>query len=248
VIRLIDLKKSFGGKEVLKGISMGFEKGRASVVLGRSGCGKSVMIKLILRLLPIDSGRIIINDIDTTEFSEDDMMGIRRKMGMLFQAGALFDSMNVFENVAYMLREHTRMKDEEIEERVKEKLSFVEMEGTEDLMPSELSGGMQKRIALARAMANNPEFIFFDEPTTGLDPITAHTINDLIKRVRDHTSATIIVVTHDLESAAHFAQKVVLIHDGTIHFQGSYDDFIRNDDRFVVLFRSGGKAGVKDEA
>jgi phospholipid/cholesterol/gamma-HCH transport system ATP-binding protein len=162
-------------------------------------------------------------------------------MGMLFQGSALFDSMNVYENVAYTLREHTKMSEPEIAARVREKLSFVEMADTELLMPSELSGGMQKRIALARALANNPDYIFFDEPTTGLDPITSQTINELIKRVQVHTDATVIVVTHDLESAAYVAQKVVLLYDGNVHFEGTYDAFRNSENEFVKLFRSGGK-------
>ena len=168
-------------------------------------------------------------------------------MGMLFQGAALFDSMNVYENIAYTLREHTAMPEPEIAARVKEKLSFVEMENTELLLPSELSGGMQKRIALARALANNPDYIFFDEPTTGLDPITAQTINELIKRVSDYTDSTVIVVTHDLESAAFVAQKVILLSDGKVHFEGTYQDFQESDDNFVRLFRSGGKVKIDYE-
>ena len=176
MIRLADLCKEFDSKKVLDNLTVEFETGKTTVVLGRSGCGKSVMLKLILRLLPFDSGSIYIDEIDTSDFSEHRMMKIRKGMGMLFQGSALFDSMNVYENVAYTLREHTQMAEAEIASRVKEKLSFVDMVGTELLMPSELSGGMQKRIALARALANNPNYIFFDEPTTGLDPITAQTI------------------------------------------------------------------------
>ena len=243
MIEIKELTKSFNRNDVLRGLNVVFEQGQTTVVLGRSGCGKSVLLKLILRLLPIDSGRIIINGIDTTDFSEGQMMPVRRKMGMLFQGSALFDSMNVYENVAYTLREHTQMSEPEIRERVKERLGFVEMEGTEQLMPSELSGGMQKRIALARALANNPDYIFFDEPTTGLDPITAHTINELIVRVREHYKSTLVVVTHDLESAAIVAQKIVLMRDGNIVFEGTYDSFLKSDNEFVKLFRSGGKVG-----
>jgi len=241
MIRIENLWKNFGAKEVLRDVSTEFLSGETTVVLGRSGCGKSVLLKIILRLLPFDKGRIIIDDVDTTDFSEQDMMAVRKRMGMLFQGSALFDSMNVFENVAYTLHEHTDLTDREITNRVGEKLEFVEMQGTESLLPSELSGGMQKRIALARAMANNPDYIFFDEPTTGLDPITAQTINELIKRVQEQTDSTVIVVTHDLESAAFVAQKTVLIKDGQVHFEGTYDEFRRSDNDFVNLFRSGGK-------
>ncbi|NLI16224.1 MAG: ATP-binding cassette domain-containing protein [candidate division Zixibacteria bacterium] len=241
MIKIENLCKRFGDKVVLDNLSLEFERGKTTVVLGRSGTGKSVLLKLILRLMDIDSGRIYVDNIDTTDFSELQMMAVRKKMGMLFQGSALFDSMSVFENVAYMLREHTSLSESEIKERVEEKLRFVEMLGTQDLMPSELSGGMQKRIALARAMANNPDYIFFDEPTTGLDPITAQTINELIKRVQVQTHTTVIVVTHDLDSANFVGQKFVLLKDGGISFEGTPSEFNNSNIEFVKLFRTGGK-------
>ena len=241
MIRIEGLWKSFGDKHILKGVSFEIAAGQTSVVLGRSGTGKSVLLKLILRLMPLDSGQIFVDNIDTTEFSESEMMAVRRKIGMLFQGSALFDSMNVYENVAYTLREHTDLSEPEIRKRVQEKLEFVEMENTEMLMPSELSGGMQKRIALARAMANDPDYIFFDEPTTGLDPITAQTINELIKRVQVQTGTTIIVVTHDLESATFVGQKFVLLKEGEVYFNGSPQEFLESKNEFVRMFRSGGK-------
>jgi len=242
MIKTVNLNKSFGDKKVLKDLSIDFPQGETTVVLGRSGTGKSVLLKLILRLLSIDSGEIYIDDVDTTGFSERQMMDVRKKMGMLFQGSALFDSMSVYENVAFALREHTDLPELQIKEMVREKLEFVEMSGTEYLMPSELSGGMQKRIALARSMASNPEYIFFDEPTTGLDPITARTINELIIRVQKHTGCTVIVVTHDLESAAMVAQKIVLIKEGEKYFEGTPEEFQRSDIEFVKTFRTGGKA------
>jgi len=241
MIKIENLCKRFGDKVVLDNLSLEFERGKTTVVLGRSGTGKSVLLKLILRLMDIDSGRIYVDNIDTTDFSELQMMAVRKKMGRLFQGAALFDSMSVFENVAYMLREHTSLSESEIKERVEEKLRFVEMLGTQDLMPSELSGGMQKRIALARAMANNPDYIFFDEPTTGLDPITAQTINELIKRVQVQTHTTVIVVTHDLDSANFVGQKFVLLKDGGISFEGTPSEFNNSNIEFVKLFRTGGK-------
>lgn len=241
MIKLENVSQRFGEKVVLDNLTADFLTGETTVVLGRSGTGKSVTLKIILRLMPIESGRVFIDDVDTTDYDEYEMMPIRKRMGMLFQGSALFDSMNVYENVAYTLREHTRMSEDEIRERVREKLSFVEMDNTEELLPSELSGGMQKRIALARALANNPDYIFFDEPTTGLDPITAQTINELIKRVSDFTETTVIVVTHDLESAAFVAQKVILLNEGAVKFEGSYAEFQQSDDVFVRMFRSGGK-------
>jgi phospholipid/cholesterol/gamma-HCH transport system ATP-binding protein len=236
MIRTVNLNKNFGDKEVLKNLSIDFQQGETTVVLGRSGTGKSVLLKLILRLLPIDSGEIYIDNVDRQ------MMDVRKKMGMLFQGSALFDSMSVYENVAFTLREHTDLPEFKIKDMVMEKLEFVEMSGTESLMPSELSGGMQKRIALARSMASNPEYIFFDEPTTGLDPITARTINELIIRVQKHTGSTVIVVTHDLESAAMVAQKLVLIKEGEKYFEGAPEEFQQSDIDFVKTFRTGGKA------
>jgi len=242
MIRTENLSKNFGDKVVLEDLTIEFEKAKTTVVLGRSGTGKSVLLKLILRLLPIDSGRIFIDDIDTTDFTEREMMPVRKRIGMLFQGSALFDSMTVYENIAYSLREHTKMSESEIRATVEEKLRFVEMSGTEKLMPSELSGGMQKRIALARSLASNPEYIFFDEPTTGLDPITAQTINELIKRVQEHTGKTVVVVTHDLASASFVGQKFVLINEGRKLFEGTADEFHRSNEDFVKLFRTGGKA------
>ncbi len=241
MIKIAGLCKNFGDKVVLKNLSLEFESGKTTVVLGRSGTGKSVLLRVLLRLMPFDSGSIFIDNIDTTDFSEQEMMDVRKKMGMLFQGSALFDSMTVYENVAFTLREHTRMMEFEIKQRVEEKLSFVEMEGTESLMPSELSGGMQKRIALARAMANNPDYIFFDEPTTGLDPITAQTINELIKKVQVQMGTTVIVVTHDLESAAFVAQKTILLKDGEALFEGTPQEFSQSEIEFVKSFRTGGK-------
>lgn len=242
MIKIEKLSKSFGDKPVLNEVSLEFEQGQTTVVLGRSGSGKSVLLKLILRLMPLESGRIYVDDIDTTEFNEQEMMAVRRKMGMLFQGSALFDSMNVYENVAYSLREHNNLSEAEISRMVAKNLSFVELSGTEELMPSELSGGMQKRIALARAMAANPDYIFFDEPTTGLDPITAQTINELIKRAQEHTGATVVVVTHDLESAAFVGQKLILIRDGEIYFEGTAEEFQTSELEYVRTFRTGGKA------
>ena len=241
MIKIENLCKNFGDKVILRGVTFDVEAGQTTVVLGRSGTGKSVLLKLILRLIPLDSGHIFVDDIDTSEFNESEMMAVRRKIGMLFQGSALFDSMNVYENVAYTLREHTDLSETEIGGRVKEKLAFVEMKDTEQLMPSELSGGMQKRIALARAMADNPDYIFFDEPTTGLDPITAQTINELIKRVQVQTGTTIIVVTHDLESATFVGQKLVLLKDGDVYFNGTPAEFSQSSNEFVKMFRTGGK-------
>lgn len=246
MIRISNIAKKFGDKEVLREVSLDFEQGQTTAVLGQSGCGKSVLLKIILRLMPFDSGKIIVDDIDTSGFSEQQMMAIRKRMGMLFQGSALFDSLSVFENLAFPLREHTGMTDGQIDRRVSEVLDFVDLENCENLMPSELSGGMQKRVALARALITNPDYIFFDEPTTGLDPITSRTINKLIKRVHDTIGSTLIVVTHDIKSAAEVAQKITLLHQGRIHFEGDYRDFCASQDDFIKAFRSARKENMED--
>ncbi|MGB9562007.1 MAG: ABC transporter ATP-binding protein, partial [bacterium] len=198
-------------------------------ILGRSGCGKSVLLKLILRLIVPDEGRIIIDGVDTTGFTDFEMNKIRKRIGILFQGSALFDSFTVEENVAYPLIEHSKIMADEIRRRVAEVLSFVELDGTEKLMPSELSGGMKKRVALARAIITNPDYIFFDEPTTGLDPITARKIDELIVRTSKEFGTTIVVVTHDLVSAFAVGSRFAFIHDGKITFSGSRDELLKSD-------------------
>lgn len=227
MIELVSLKKSFDSKEVLKGLTYTIESGKITVVLGRSGCGKSVLLKLILRLLLPDGGRIFIDGVDTTDFSELEMNPIRRSIGILFQSSALFDSMTVEENVAYPLIEHEKLAVSQIRARVKEVLSFVELDGTQKMMPGELSGGMKKRVALARAIITNPRYIFFDEPTTGLDPITARKIDELIRRTTKEFGTTTVVVTHDLVSAFAVGERFAFMHDGKIIFDGSSDELVR---------------------
>lgn len=229
MIELVGVKKSFDGQEVLRGVDLVFERGKTTVVLGRSGCGKSVLLKVILRLLPLDGGRVIFDGVDTSDYSEREMMPIRRRVGMLFQGAALFDSMTVWENVAYPLLEHTNLPLEEIDRKVMELLEFVELPDAAEKLPGELSGGMKKRVALARALVSNPDFIFYDEPTTGLDPITASKINALIRRTQKLYGATSVVVTHDIVSALTVGDRFAFIHEGKIAFCGDRRELLETD-------------------
>lgn len=241
MIRLKDIHKSFGEAEVLKGVDLEIAEGQTMVILGKSGSGKSVLLKLILRLMPADAGTIIIDDEDTTAFSEERMVPVRKKMGMLFQSAALFDSINVKENVAYMLREHTGMTEREIDDRVEEVLSFVQLSGVQSKMPSDLSGGMKKRVALARALAFKPNYLLYDEPTTGLDPLTSKAINELIRNTQESHDVTSIVVTHDLISAFYVGDRITLIRDGVAAFAGTPDEFKASTDPFIVEYLACGR-------
>src|SRR5438094_6382863 len=196
-----DVHKAFGTKEVLQGITFGIRRGETMVVLGGSGSGKSVLIRHIIGLHRPDRGRVVVDGENIVDYDEEALTPVRKKVAMLFQGGALFDSMSVLENVAYGLREHTNLPDERIREIVRAKLALVGLEGVEGLMPSELSGGMKKRVALARSIAMDPQCILYDEPTTGLDPVTANTINDLMRNLQRRLEVTSVVVTHDIESA-----------------------------------------------
>jgi len=238
MIELLDISKSFGAKQVLRGLTLSVLSGETLVVLGRSGCGKSVLLKLILGLMRQDSGKIIIDGRDTSQISEEGMAQVRRKFGMLFQGGALFDSLTVGENVAYPLREHTNLTDAQVGRKVAEKLALVEMEGTEGLMPSDLSGGMKKRVALARALALEPEYILYDEPTTGLDPITAERINRLIRRMQSRFGVTSVVVTHEIRSAYMVADRLAMIYEGRILTSGTVEELKRTEIPFVREFIS----------
>jgi phospholipid/cholesterol/gamma-HCH transport system ATP-binding protein len=211
------------------------------VVLGQSGCGKSVLLKLILRLLPHDRGRILIDNEDTSAFSEAQMMRVRKKFGMLFQSSALFDSLTVEDNVAYMLHEHTALTAAEVADRVEEVLSFVNLSGVQKIMPADLSGGMKKRVALARALAYKPEYLLYDEPTTGLDPLTARTINELIRSTQEQLDVTSIVVTHDLISAFYVGDRIALIRDGVASFFGAPDEFKSSNDPFIREYLASGR-------
>lgn len=241
MILLKNIHKTFEDNQVLSGVDLEIGEGQTMVILGKSGCGKSVLLKLILRLIDTDKGRIIIDDEDTTDFGEEEMVSVRKKMGMLFQSAALFDSFTVEDNVAYMLHEHTSMTAGEIADRVEEVLSFVQLSGVQKKMPSDLSGGMKKRVALARALAYKPHYLLYDEPTTGLDPMTAKAINELIRNTQEHLDVTSIVVTHDLISAFYVGDRFALIRDGVTAFNGTPDEFKASADPFIVEYLACGR-------
>ncbi|MDZ7374524.1 MAG: ABC transporter ATP-binding protein [candidate division KSB1 bacterium] len=239
MIRLEGIWKRFGSHEVLRGLDLEVRGGETLVLLGRSGCGKSVTLRIILGLLRPDAGRVWIDGTDVTDFDERRWVEVRKRMGMVFQASALFDSLTVRDNVAYFLEEHTDLTEEEIDRIVAERLEFVGLAGAEHLMPAQLSGGMRKRVALARAMAANPEILLYDEPTTGLDPITARTINQLIRKTQEEFRVTSIVVTHELESAFAVADRVAVMDGGRILFVGTVEEVKACSDPFVQDFLMG---------
>lgn len=238
-IKYRNLHKSFGKNQVLSGLNLDIVHGETIVILGGSGSGKSVLLKHTIGLLKPDSGEIYVDGEEITNLNEAQLIPVRRKVGVLFQAGALFDSMNVHENVAFGLKEHTNMDDEEIAVKVKEKLSLVEMDNVEHLMPSDLSGGMKKRVALARAIALDPQAILYDEPTTGLDPIIARTINKMIRNLQKQLEVTSIVVTHDITSAFTVADRIAFLYDGKIKFLGTVEKAKNTDEPLLRNFIRG---------
>ncbi len=239
-ILMRDVKKSFGTKDVLKGVDLEVAEGESLVVIGGSGSGKSVTLKCILDLLKPDSGLIEVDGKDTSKMSSEEHDVMMGKFGMLFQGGALFDSMPVWENVAFGLIYGRRMDRDEAREIALQKISAVGMgPAVADLYPAELSGGMQKRIGLARAIASNPEIIFFDEPTTGLDPIMADVINDLIKKCVNDLGATALSITHDMASVRKIADKVAMIYDGKIIWSGPVSKLDKSGNEYVDQFING---------
>lgn len=236
MIEVKNLWKSYKDKLVLKGINLSVNSGETVVILGRSGCGKSVLLRHIVGLEKADSGEVWINDVCISKLSENDLYQAIQEMGMLFQASALFDSLNVEENVAFYLKQHKKLSSQEINKQVKEALSIVGLEGQEKKMPSDLSGGMRKRAALARLIVYRPKILLYDEPTTGLDPITAMHINELIIKTQKELSATSIVVTHDICSALHVADRIAFNHDGKISYITNKKEFIKIDDPVVQMF------------
>ena len=240
VIELKNVYKSFGSKYVLRDFDLSIYKGQSVVVVGQSGMGKSVSIRLVLGLLEADSGSIKINGNEISNFSDKEFYENNKKMGMLFQNGALFDSMTVWENVAFGLINVEKMNPEVARKIAIEKLADVGLTAkVADMMPSELSGGMKKRVGLARAIATNPEIIFFDEPTTGLDPIMSDVINDLIVRCVKQLGATALTITHDIASAKKIADRIVMLYDGKIIWDGTPDDLSHPNNDYVEHFVKG---------
>ncbi|MEO6326347.1 MAG: ATP-binding cassette domain-containing protein [Thermoanaerobaculia bacterium] len=230
IIEFRGIRKAFGKLVVLDDVDLVIRHGEVVVILGGSGTGKSVSLRQMNGLDQPDEGRVLIEGMDITDYSEDELLPIRKKVGMLFQGGALFDSMTVFENVAFALREHTDMTDEQIEARVVEVLGFVNL-GAEvlPLLPSSLSGGMKKRVSLARTVALKPDILLYDEPTTGLDPVTSMTINRLIKDLNKRLGTTSVVVTHDITSALFIADRIAFLKSGRFVFIGTPDEANRSD-------------------
>lgn len=238
MIKITDVYKSFGNKNVLNGVDLSVARGESMVVIGGSGSGKSVLLKNIIGLLKPDSGRVFINGSDITSLDEKGVYGIRKKFGMLFQSAALFDSMPVWENVGFVLLRR-KMRDHDVKRIAIEKLAMVGLSGVEDLMPSELSGGMRKRVGLARAIAHEPEILLYDEPTTGLDPIMADAINDLIVEMNKKLAVTSVTITHDMHSAFKIADKIAMLYEGKIIFTGTIADIAESDDRRLREFVTG---------
>ena len=236
MISIKNVTKNFGGKNVLNGLSLEISRGETLVIMGQSGCGKSVLLKIITGLISADSGEIWFDGTEISNLKAKKMNILRRKIGMLFQSAALFDSMTVAENIAFMLDQHTDLSKQEMRKVVDEKLSLVDLEGVQDLRPAELSGGMRKRVGLARALAFEPEVIFYDEPTTGLDPVTCTEINQLIRDLHERLRVTSVVVTHDMHSAFSVATRMAMIHEGEKIADGKPDEIINIDNPILQQF------------
>lgn len=248
MIEIENLTKRFGTNLVLNQLNLKVPTGQTCVIIGRSGCGKSVLLKHIVGLLKPDKGRVLVNGKEVASLKELELTALRSKISMVFQGGALFDSMNVAENVGFGLFEHTHIDHKEILERVEESLSLVGLGGIGNLMPSELSGGMKKRVALARAICIKPEILLYDEPTTGVDPITADSINRLIRSLHDKLKVTSFVVTHDMRSAYHIADQIAMLYKGKIILEGTPEEVQHAQDPIVHQFINGLSKGPITES
>lgn len=243
LIKIKNLHKSFNSQVVLQGINLEINEGESLVIIGQSGCGKSVLLKTIIRLLRLDSGDVFYDNKNLNELNFSELTKTRREFGMLFQSAALFDSLSVRENVGLGLRESRLFKADEIEKIVEEKLNMVGLSDAADKSPSQLSGGMRKRVGLARAIASNPRVLLYDEPTTGLDPITADLINELIVNLNKKLNVTSLTVTHDMISAYKIASRIIMLYNGQIEFDGSPDEIIKCENEVVQQFISGKSRG-----
>ena len=243
VVEIIDVHKSFGNNHVLSGINLSVQKGESVVVIGGSGSGKSVLLKHIIGLLKPDEGTVKVDSVDLSKLDEEELNEIRKKFGMLFQSSALFDSMKVWENVGFGLKRYKKYTEDKIKEITVQKLKMVGLVGVEDVMPSELSGGMRKRVGLARAIAMEPEILLYDEPTTGLDPIMADAINDLIIDMREKLNITSIAITHDMKSAYKIADKIAMLYNGVIIETGLPDEIKNSSNPVVKQFIEGSAVG-----
>jgi phospholipid/cholesterol/gamma-HCH transport system ATP-binding protein len=241
-IRVENLRKSFQGKVVLDGIDLSVAEGESVVIVGPSGTGKSVLLKHLIGLIRPDSGKVYVDGRDFWALGETERIGVRKKFGMSFQEGALFDSMTVFDNVAFPLRRSGRSP-AEVRQRVRECLDMVHLPGVENKRPSQLSGGMRRRVGFARAIAHQPEILLFDEPNTGLDPIMTDVIDEVILELKERLDVTIVTITHHMESARKIGDRVALIHGGRLLYQASPEEFLRSDDPAVRQFVEGRAEG-----
>lgn len=239
LLEVHNLHKSYGAKRVLRGIDFDLAKGDSLVILGRSGSGKSVTLRQLNGLEHPEQGSVVFDGLTISEMSERELRPVRKRIAMLFQSGALFDSMSVFENIAFPLREHTSLSEEEIAQAVADKLSRVRLSGIEKSMPSDLSGGMRKRVALARSLAMEPELILYDEPTTGLDPVTSAVIADLIVKTREELGVTSVVVTHDLPLARAVGERIAFVDEGRFRFLGTWKEAEASGDQVLSDFLAG---------
>ncbi|RGS73673.1 ABC transporter ATP-binding protein [Mitsuokella sp. AF21-1AC] len=236
MIELVDVCKRFDDKDALKHINLTIEHGETLAIIGGSGSGKSTLLRLLIGLIKPTSGKILVNGVDIVPMDEEELNKVRLHMGMVFQYSALFDSMTVGENVAFGLREHTKLSDADIQAIVKDKLHLVGLDGVEDMMPNELSGGMKKRVGLARAIAVEPSVIFYDEPSSGLDPLMTEKIDELIVNTQQALSVTSVVVTHDMASACRISDRIAMIYEGELVAVDTVERFKKIQDARVQAF------------
>ena len=241
IIELRDVHTAFNGQRVHSGINLCIKEGEVMSLIGSSGVGKSVLLKELIGILKPDKGEILVMGRNIVPLKEEELIKIRRNIGILFQGAALFDSLTVYENIAYPLREHTELKEKEIEEIVRVKLGLVGLEGVEQKIPDELSGGMKKRVGLARAIAVEPKIILYDEPTTGIDPINADKINELILDLQNKLGTTTIVVTHDLHCVKKVTNRLAMLFDGKIITEGTWDDLENSEIKVIRDFIAGSR-------
>ena len=239
MIEVRGLQRSFGAHRILDGVSFRIEKGESVVIIGRSGCGKSVLLKHLIGLLKPDAGEVLIEGENIVGMNERNLMQVRHRFGMLFQGAALFDSLTVAENIGFAFRRDRSLSREEVIRKVAEALEMVDLPGTESKKPSELSGGMRKRVGLARAIVYQPEIVLYDEPTTGLDPIVSDSIDRLILRVRDRLNVTSVVVTHDMRSARRVGHRILMLHDKRVYATGTPEEIFGSQEPVVKQFIEG---------
>ena len=239
MIKVREINKSFSDKNILNNISFDISNGDSVAIIGQSGTGKSVLLKHLNGLLKPDSGNVSVDNILLNNVSYNELQNIRKKMAMVFQFGALFDSMTIGDNIILAIKSLTNLSDKNIPNRIDKSLDLVELNDVKHLMPSEISGGMKKRVGIARAIAINPEYILYDEPTTGLDPITTDKINHLIKKVSEKKKVTSIVVTHDMKTLKFVSNKVIMLHEGNIIFNDKTEMLFKSNDKFIKHFVKG---------